>query len=321
VEEVTVEWTNGAGLDTSGRDHRFLRVASNDHGQIGWVGSCEGCLFEDTEAIGNNWKGHDPAWEAGGGKWTDTRHSIWRRHRALDNDGPGIWLDGDNTSNTIEGCVARRNALAGIMLELATTRTLVQHNLVEGTRWSAYSGAGILSQAASDNALVHNTVVANEGTGIWLRLDPERRAADGHTHVYNNLVLGNATTATEEAREIAIEGRDAEHARTHRLDGNDYGRRAQNDLRTSTFFFHPDGPAGFRSGALRGWQRRTGSDAHARVIDVPPGGWRAASEASEGVSFPPGLASYGAPEAGLRGFAHRGADLTFVRPEAVGARQ
>ncbi|MDX1440215.1 MAG: hypothetical protein R3284_09960, partial [Rubricoccaceae bacterium] len=69
VEDVTVEWTNGAGVDGSGRNHIFRRVAANRNGQIGFVVSCDGCLFEDSEAIGNNWKGYDPFWEAGGGKW------------------------------------------------------------------------------------------------------------------------------------------------------------------------------------------------------------------------------------------------------------
>ncbi len=269
VERVTVEWTNGAGIDGSGRDHVFRNVAANYNGQIGFVASCEGCLFEDSETIGNNWKGYDPFWEAGGGKWSDTRQSIIRRHFAADNGGPGIWLDGSNVSNTIESSVAVRNEVAGIMLELETTQTLVQHNYVAETRWRGYSGSGVLSQAASRNAFSHNTVIRNEGNGIWLRLDPDRRAEDGFNLLHNNVVVANAWTTSEEAREITVEGTTLEHSRTNRFDGNVYGRHAINDLRTSTFFFMPDpaSDADFRSGDLAGWQRLTGSDDSARILD------------------------------------------------------
>ena len=269
VENVTVEWSNGAGVDGSGRNHVFRNVAANYNGQIGFVASCENCLFEDSEAIGNNWKGYDPFWEAGGGKWHNTHQTIIRRHFAADNGGPGIWLDGNNTQNTIEGSVSIRNMVAGIMLELGTTHTLVQHNHIASTRWRGYSGAGILSQAASHNALIHNTIVRNEGGGIWLRLDPDRRAEDGHNILYNNVLLGNAWTASEEAREITVEGLTLEHSRYNRFEGNVYGRHAVNDLRTSTFFFVPDAAeeAGFRSGDLSRWQQLTGGDNAARLID------------------------------------------------------
>ena len=272
VENVTVEWTNGAGVDGSGRNHVFRNVAANHNGQIGFVAACRSCLFEDSEAIGNNWKGYDPFWEAGGGKWHNTHQTVIRRHFAADNGGPGIWLDGNNTQNTIEGSVAIRNEVAGIMLELETTHTLVQHNYLADNRWRGYSGAGILSQAASHNALIHNTIVRNEGGGIWLRLDPHRRAEDGHNVLYNNVLLGNAWTASEEAREIAVEGLTLEHSRTNLLEGNVYGRHAVNDLRTSTFFFTPDAAeeADFRSGDLSRWQHLTGGDNAARLIDPRP---------------------------------------------------
>ena len=106
VEDVAVEWTNGAGVDGSGRGHVFRRVRADHNGQIGWVASCTGCLFEDTQATGNNWKGHDPFWEAGGGKWSETSQTVFRRHLAEGNAGPGLWLDGQNADNTVEGLPA-----------------------------------------------------------------------------------------------------------------------------------------------------------------------------------------------------------------------
>ena len=150
------------------------------------------------------------------------------------------------------------------MLELRTTNTLVQHCVVANTRWRAWSGTGVLSQAASGNALVHNTVVENGGSGVWLRLDPGRRAPDGRTVVAHNWIVGNAT-AGEEAREVSVEGTSPEHVRSNTFVGNAYGRLGAGVLR-STFYAHPaPGPAGFRSDDLGGWRRLVG-ESGARLV-------------------------------------------------------
>jgi hypothetical protein len=286
VEDVTVEWTNGEGLEASGRGHVLRRVRVLNHGQIGAGGACEGCLVEDVDLVGNNWKGHDAGWEAGGGKWHHTRHTVFRRLYAADNDGPGLWLDGDNVSNTIEGGLFERNAMAGIMLELATTGTLVQHNVVRGTRALGWSGTGILSQAASANALVHNTVTGSAGSGVWLRRDPDRRAPDGHTVVANNLAAGNATGAGAapdfEGREVMVEADTPAHLRTNRFSGNGWGRRAADDLARSTFYAWPDPPheAGFRGGDLGRWRRVTGARPRPRRSPACPAAWAHRAPAS-----------------------------------------
>jgi parallel beta-helix repeat protein len=319
VEAVTVEETNGLGIAFGGRGHVFRRTASNRNGQMGWGGSCAGCLFEDTEAVGNNWKGYDPTWEAGGGKWHHTTETVIRRHRAHDNEGPGVWLDGANDGNTIEGCTVTNNALAGIMLELETTRTLVQHNRILDTRFSAYSGAGILSQAASRNVFVHNTVAGNV-TGLWLRLDPARRHEDGANVVLNNVLVGNTATADEEAREVSVEGNDGAHARSNRFDGNVYGRVEVGDWRVSTFYFRPDsasGPADFRSGDLARWQRLTG-ERHAVLLDsraIGPEGALSPDAPVRGAAVPlPSLGAYGAPAARPRAHPDPGADPAGITP-------
>lgn len=265
VEDVTVEWTASRGIDVSGTGHRFVRVRADHNGQLGWGGACVGCTITDGAAVGNNWKGHDPFWEAGGAKWVRTRDTVVRRFLAVDNEGPGIWLDADNADNTIEGALVVGNAVAGIMLELRTVRTLVQHNVVAATRWRSWSGTGILSQAASDNVLLHNTVVANEGAGVWLRRDPERRAPDARTTLVDNWIVGNVQRARE-AREVQIEGETVALARSHRLDGNVYGRVGGDRTWTSTFFLHPTPAGSYRGNDLGAWRRWTGQDAGSRLV-------------------------------------------------------
>lgn len=316
LEDVTVEWTIGMGIDTSGRDHVFRRVASSDHGQMGWGGASVRLWMEDTEGSRNNWRGHDPFWEAGGGKWRETRESVWRRHLAEGNDGPGLWLDGDNHANTIEGGLFVGNQIAGVMLELATTGTLVQHCVLAGTRMRAWSGAGVLSQAASDNVLLHNTVVGNEGSGVWLRLDPEGRAPDARTRIEANWIVGNATHAAE-ARDLAIHAPTAAVLAGHTFWSNVYGRRTGDALWRSTFHVLVAPVSGaavvdLRTNDPQAWAAAA-REPGARVVDPgtsPAAGWPLLADRA--------LPRAGAPSApAVRGL-HVGADPEQVRPAGPG---
>lgn len=269
IEKVRVEWTNGLGIDASGKGHTYRHSGADINGQMGWGGSCSGCLIEDGSAVGNNWKGHSPFWEAGGAKWIQSSEMTIRRHLSAFNQGPGLWLDGENQNNTIEGALVVGNEVAGIMLELETVGTLVQHNVVAATRWRAWSGSGLLSQAASRNLYLHNTVVENEGTGLWLRLDPDRRAPDGENLVFNNVLVGNAMSA-DEAREVQVEGETLRRARSNRLDGNVYGRIDGDGVLRSTFFLWTALDAEYRGDDLEEWRRRLGGDERARWVTASP---------------------------------------------------
>ena len=308
AEDVRVEWTNSLGIDLSGRGHTLRRVRADLNGQLGWGGSCRGCTIDEGAAVGNNWKGFDPFWEAGGIKLTRTSDTALRRFYAAWNDGPGIWLDIDDPDNTVEGSLSVANQVAGIMLEFATTGTLVQHNVVARTRWRDWSGTGILSQAASENALLHNTVVENEGTGVWLRLDPARRAPDGRNVVAHNWVVGNGTVAghgDREAREMSVEGTSPAHVHSSRFTANAYGRLGRQSPR-STFFVHPfegSGGAGFRSDDLSRWRELVGGDRGARLVRL--------GESVEVGAL--GRVDAGAPRTAPIPFARAGADLSLVR--------
>ncbi len=301
-EDVTIAGTVGMGVDVGGRDHVFRRVESSDHGQLGWGGGCRRCLFEDTSARRNNWRGFDPFWEAGGGKWVGTTDTVIRRHVAEDNGGPGIWLDGGNARNTIEGCRVERNEVAGIMLELDTVETLVQHNVVRGTRWREWSGSGILSQAASRNALWHNTVVDNDGIGVWLRLDPLRRAPDVGTRVEANWIVGNARGA-DEAREIAVEAETPTLVRSHAFANNVYGQPTGDPTLISSFFLAPlAGGGDYRGSDVGTWMPLSG-ETGARMVAL------ARTPVRDGLA-----PTVGAPGAPAVPYGYAGADPARVAP-------
>lgn len=266
-EENTIEWTNGLGIDISGRQHTFRANQVVHNGQMGFGGSCDGCLLTGNVSSYNNWKHHNAFWEAGGGKFVRTKNTVIRHHTAENNEGPGIWFDIENEDNTIEYSRIAGNWVAGILLELATVGTLVRRNLIVDTRFHGWSGSGLLAQAASHNVIVHNTFAHNDGSGVWIRLDPDRRATDGYNLIYNNLFVENARSYDGEGREISIRGYDIDHARTNRLDGNAYWPH-ESSMSRSTFYFQPDPQrqANFRSDDIAQWRVLTGSDTHSVVL-------------------------------------------------------
>lgn len=243
LDGVTVTATNGLGLalgggrTAPGRDHTFRRVRVVGNGQLGAGGACHGCVMEDSEIAANNWKGYHVRWEAGGLKLSWSTGTVLRRIHSHGNHGPGLWLDEGNRDNVVEGCRVMDNDDVGLFLELFSVRTLVQHNLVAGTRRTRaddMSGTGLLVQAAGDNALFWNTVVGNDGNGVFDRADWRVTAGFPEysdftwtglgTHAFNNVVAGNARSAAglygDEAHEWQVADLTDDWTRTVRLGGN-----------------------------------------------------------------------------------------------------
>ncbi|MEQ9103810.1 MAG: glycosyltransferase [Rhodothermales bacterium] len=199
---IEVRQTASVGMYVHGIHHEIQGSRFNHNGQAGLNGRCTGCRITDNRTSDNNWKRINPLWEAGGGKWTQTFNTVFRRHVSTDNEGPGLWLDETNEANRIEDGFFDNNLLAGILLELRTTRTEVTGNHVRRTRRHEWSGAGILVQAASDNTLQGNRIENNDGAGIWLRGD--HRAPDGGSVIQGNVLMDNVRVPGNDFSEISI---------------------------------------------------------------------------------------------------------------------
>ncbi|MEM6785569.1 MAG: T9SS type A sorting domain-containing protein, partial [Bacteroidota bacterium] len=212
-------------------------------------GECDRCLLVDSKLYRNNTKFYEPGWEAGGIKMSYTQEMVLRRVEARENRGPAIWFDALNYRNVIEGCTVQDNWFVGILLEYYTIDSLVQHNLITGTRrldlFNNFSvGSGLMTQMAPRNTLVHNTVTGNDGNGVFLLDlsfeidDPVSATGPGwdeyyagpynglESVVYNNLVAGNAQRRDGllrgEAYEIQIQDTKRSWLRTLDLGGNRY---------------------------------------------------------------------------------------------------
>lgn len=203
AEDIEVTWTNGQGIEMVGRRHVLRRSVSSDNGQAGVGGQCEECLLEDVRSHRNNWRGHSRFWESGGGKWTDTRRTTFRRYVAEDNDGVGLWFDVDATDNLIEDARITGSEVAALMFELRSDRNRVVGGRFARTRYRSWSGSGILQQAAGSTTIEGALVEENEGSGLWVR--PDDRVATGTVTVRNSVFAGNATAGRDHDFDVRLD--------------------------------------------------------------------------------------------------------------------
>lgn len=203
LEDVTVEWSVGTGIQVIGTGHRLINVRSNHHGQTGINGSCVGCSLVDTHTSYNNFVGHDVFWEAGGGKWSHSSDVQFLRHTAVGNDGPGLWLDGDNSDITVSYSLFDNNLAAGVFIELDSWGVVVERVTISSTRRHGWTGAGILLQSTGGASLRDNHLIANDGAGIWARRDD--RAESGFNSIERNLFESNVRVPDQDRAALQID--------------------------------------------------------------------------------------------------------------------
>jgi parallel beta-helix repeat protein len=273
-EENVAEWNSQQGFVVVGFNHTLRGNSANDNGRYGISGyESVGSLLEYNLSLRNNWKGFDPFWDAGGGKFVKTSNTIIRNHLAGENRGIGIWFDIDNDNNVIERSTIYRNEIAGIALEQNTTNTLVRNNVLYGNRIRGPLGTGLFSQAASNNVIVNNSFIANEGSGLFIRYDS--RAPNGNNLIFNNLFdnngwRGSAITTIDRGAEIYLGGDSLANVQSNRLDGNLYWP-PNTDPRSPVFYVAPG--CEYQPGChtetsdLQQWRALTGGDASARISD------------------------------------------------------
>ena len=274
IEDVTVEWTNGAGFLITGNDHVIRGVRALHNGMSGVRGShCSNCLIEKSSSKFNNWKGYDPFWESGGGKWQHTENSVFRQLDFSDNQGPGLWLDIQNHNNIVEESRFDNNYGVNLFIEYQSNNNIVRNSVMTRARFArpAFFGYGLLIHASNSNIVVHNTFMTNEGGGMRIRADDRGRAIQNR--YYNNLFIANTRVVYDGLRrgsELAFEEhRSLEDARSNTGDGNYFWHRDYASHEFHTFQFRPSGFSGsqvLRSSALPDWQRYSSTDLQSRIL-------------------------------------------------------
>ena len=193
--DVTARWNHGAGL-TFGPDTRVTGGAYSHNGQLGLGASGgAGSRVQGVEIAFNNYAGYDPAWEAGGTKFWQTRGLLVRNSCIHDNAGPGLWTDTDNLNTVYDGNKVFRNANEGIKHEVSYA-AIIRNNLVVGNGIGSDDwlwGSQILIQDSSNVKVYHNLVeVAGQfGNGIGVIYQNRGTGAYGPWQAVNNSVHHN----------------------------------------------------------------------------------------------------------------------------------
>jgi len=209
VENVRADWNNGVGVVVYGQNHEIRNSTANHNGQAGINGTCDGCLLSGNETSFNNWVGHDPFWESGGGKWIASKNLTIRYHTSLSNNGPGIWLDGNNYGVRIEYSKFDHNAIAGVFVELQSENVLVEHTSISNTNRIGWAGAGVLIQAAGGVTVQSSHIFNNDGAGIWIRSDS--RYEGGYNRFVLNHLESNGMDPGPDFADYQIESLDPIH--------------------------------------------------------------------------------------------------------------
>jgi parallel beta-helix repeat protein len=198
LEAIDVAHVDGNGFDITGDGNVIRASRANYCGQTGMKVRGRGNRLIDNETSFNNTRGFNKWWEAGGAKFVGDgglRDSEVRGHRAIGNNGDGIWFDWMNSGNRIHASIAAYNAGFGIHYE-ASRRAHIHDNYVFGNRQR-----GIYLPNSSESVVAYNLVAGNGYEGI--AIVDERRAVTKRkealvprgNRVFGNIIAWNGRAA------------------------------------------------------------------------------------------------------------------------------
>jgi len=171
LDQIRVTQADGVGIELIGDDNRLTRSVANDNGQLGIRARGTRVRLADNTTNGNNTRGFQKWWEAGGAKFVGAgglRDSVVTGHVALGNFGDGLWFDWGNADNRIIGNTSAFNHGMGIHYEASSGAT-VTDNLVVGNRQR-----GIYAPHSRGLTIAWNLVAHNGLEGIAV-IDEGRR--------------------------------------------------------------------------------------------------------------------------------------------------
>lgn len=212
IEENTVRWVNGVGIDVGSTHPRlpqpeqigFHIVRRNTVTDCGICGICGlgpgrgrefGLLIEDNVLARNSFFDVETLFELAAIKTHNNIRCLIRRNLILETrHGAGIWMDWDNrfsrcTQNVIVGT---RSLHGGIFVEASFEPNLVDQNFIWDT-----DGRGIYEHDSCNQIFAHNFIGRSTRAGLHLhgkmtdRRISGRPIVGGHHTVLNNILVSN----------------------------------------------------------------------------------------------------------------------------------
>ena len=215
IEENTVRWVNGVGIDVGSQHPRWPQpevighhiVRRNTVTDCGICGICGlgpghgrdfGLLIEDNVLLRNVFFDVERLFETAGIKTHNNVRCLLRRNLIIDTrHGAGIWMDWDNRfSRCSQNVIVRAQTMhGGIFVEASFEPNLVDQNFIWDT-----DGHGIYEHDSCHQMFAHNFIGQSAKSALHLhgRITDRRIAGrpivGGRHTVRNNVFFANAKT-------------------------------------------------------------------------------------------------------------------------------
>jgi hypothetical protein len=260
VAGCTFSYADFGGMQIVGEKHQFIANSFNHNGcmGIGLSGSDaahngdvwpnrppQDILLQGNETSFNNYRGFFTGWAGGGIKIIPSARSVTLlNHRANNNDGPGMWVDGWGKDVRILNSVAMDNTGPGIFYEISDDGIIANNLVVRSAE------QGIYVSASSHVAVFNNTVV-DSWAGIVVHGEPR----PDHPLLQDNLVINNLVSGSTWVDLVIYVGQGASN---NRSDYNLY-HRSSGGVRIS---WTPSWGYDLTHTSLTSFTADTGNDAH-----------------------------------------------------------
>jgi poly(beta-D-mannuronate) C5 epimerase len=285
AENLDIQWTDYIGLSINGSNHVVQNCVVNHNGNSAMSGSGWGHRILGNVTSHNNYRNWNPAWHAGGVKFTGMWDVVVSDHLAEHNNGPGIWFDIWLAHVTVQNSIARDNQGHGIFYEISE-RAIIRNNLTYRN-----VGRGIYIANSAHCAVLHNVAYANGMSGIVVHGaqrrsgvygDPDNRwIPASHNEVRGNILMDNAhpdrrPRGWEDRAEFILPDPADPSNRGNVSDGNVFWRSDDRPI----LFWYGWGAQAFDFDA---WRRDVGHDrgsmiADPRFLDPENGDFRLADD-------------------------------------------
>jgi Right handed beta helix region len=134
VENVRVEENGQGGLESYCDNTVFRGNVVNANGFAGMLGGVSsGWTVEDNETNRNGWRSWAfgyKGWATAGLKFGLVSNIVIRRHKSLDNEADGLWIDTQNTNVTLEDSLIARNKWDGLFFEASDGPFVARNNTI-----------------------------------------------------------------------------------------------------------------------------------------------------------------------------------------------
>ena len=287
--EVRLNYAVGIiGVDGS----KLIGNYVHDNGQMGLGGFGDNILVQGNEIAKNGyWSGIDVLWEGGGFKFANTDNLVVRGNYSHDNNGIGMWTDGDNIHTLYEDNVVVHNGMGGISHEISyqaiiRNNTLIGNGADDPRSW--WWGNEIQIQN-SQNVEVYGNRVEMTGGGNGIVIIQQNRGSG---------TFGTYTTTGNQIHDNIIVDHDGEGYIGGVADYNQSGMLSGGNIWSNNQYFMSDGGDRFEWGGSKTFTQFKGAAHETGSISQSypdTSGWLTASPAdatpsalnSDGLIGPP----------------------------------